>query len=72
MSLRGAGKRDNYLWGTLVASENGYQFQSATGHHASANLINLAGTTGLGIIPAGTEAIAAGEPVQVMVIADNR
>ena len=66
--LRGAGKRDNYLWGTLTPEDTGYHFQSAGGVHQSANLINLAGTTGLAIVPAGTEMIAEGEAVKVMVV----
>ncbi|MEM9772534.1 MAG: gephyrin-like molybdotransferase Glp [Cyanobacteria bacterium P01_D01_bin.73] len=71
-TLRGAGTRDNYLWGRLgldtESDQGGFSFQGATGHHNSANLINLAGTTGLAIVPAGTKTIQAGESVQVMLI----
>ena len=66
--LGGAGKRDNYLWGILRCTDGGYEFQPASGHHNSANLINLAGTTGLAIVPAGIAGIPAGQSVQVMVI----
>ena len=68
--LRGARKRDNYLWGLLTCTDRGYEFQPASGHHNSANLINLAGTTGLAIVPAEMGEIPAGQSVQVMVVQD--
>ncbi|MEM1427160.1 MAG: molybdopterin molybdenumtransferase MoeA, partial [Cyanobacteria bacterium P01_H01_bin.130] len=66
--LKGAGKRDNYLWGRLSCGASGFEFSGAIGPHQSANLINLAGTTGLVIVPAGVPALSEGEPVQVMMI----
>ncbi len=64
--LRGAGQRDNYLWGRLISENGCFYFQGATGQYNSANLINLAGTTGLAIVPGGTKMAAAGELVEVM------
>ncbi|MGD1936934.1 MAG: gephyrin-like molybdotransferase Glp [Cyanophyceae cyanobacterium] len=66
--LRGAGQRDNYLWGRVAVDKDGFYFQGATGHYNSANLINLAGTTGLAIIPGGQKTVEVGELVEVMLI----
>jgi molybdopterin molybdotransferase len=60
------GKRETYLWGQLVAGEQGYEFDRAAGSHSSGNLVNLANTTGLAIVPLGETRIAAGQPVRVL------
>lgn len=65
--LRSGGQRETYLWGNLSWTENGYRFAKAGGSHSSGNLINLAGTNGLAKIPVGTKAIAAGNPIEVLV-----
>jgi molybdopterin molybdotransferase len=65
--LRSDGKRETYLWGRLTVIDGQYRFDLAGGSHSSANLINLAQTNALAIVPVGQSAIAAGEPVQVMV-----
>ncbi len=62
--LRGAGRRETYLWGRLV--NQGRDFELAAGGHSSANLINLARTNALAIVPQGVTEIAAGESIQVM------
>ncbi|MDJ0515976.1 MAG: molybdopterin molybdotransferase MoeA [Trichodesmium sp. MO_231.B1] len=66
--LRSNGKRETYLWGQLDLGNNGYEFQLAVGSHSSGNLINLAGTTGLAVVPLNETLIAAGESVQVLKI----
>ena len=65
--LHSGGDRETYLWGHLSITEAGIQFSPVPSHN-SGNLINLAGCTGLGILPVGQTLIKAGEPVQVMVI----
>jgi molybdopterin molybdotransferase len=67
-TLKGAGARDAYLWGTLATSETGYVFQPAAGGHSSANLVNLAQTNALAIVPQGTSAIVPGDRLRVMVL----
>jgi molybdopterin molybdotransferase len=64
--LRSDGKRETYLWGQLHLIEGNYEFHLAGGSHSSGNLINLAQTTGLAVLPVGQTFIPAGEPVQVL------
>lgn len=66
--LKGAGIRDAYLWGTLQMTETGYEFKPAGGGHSSANLVNLAQTNALAIIPRNGHDIPAGDRLQVMLI----
>ncbi|MGB3509263.1 MAG: gephyrin-like molybdotransferase Glp [Microcoleaceae cyanobacterium] len=66
--LRSNGKRETYLWGQLKLGSDGYEFQLAGGSHSSGNLINLAGTTGLAVVPLHETLISAGESVQVLKI----
>ncbi|WP_421659007.1 gephyrin-like molybdotransferase Glp [Leptothermofonsia sp. ETS-13] len=66
--LRSDGKRESYLWGRFYLTNGQYEFDLASGSHSSGNLINLAGTNGLAVLPVGQTQIAAGETVQVMVI----
>lgn len=67
-TLRSDGKRETYLWGKLELGEAGYEFRVAGGSHSSGNLINLAQTNGLAVLPVGQTAIAAGESVLVLSI----
>ncbi|NJL81789.1 MAG: molybdopterin molybdotransferase MoeA [Chloroflexaceae bacterium] len=67
--LRGSGDREVYLWGQLQLVAGNYEFNLAPGSHSSGNMVNLAQTTGLAVVPAGQGPIPAGSPVQVMVIA---
>jgi molybdopterin molybdotransferase len=64
--LVGAGKRETYLWGKLHLVDGEYEFTLAGGSHSSGNLINLAQTNGLAVIPLGQKAIAPGESIRVM------
>ena len=64
--LKSGGKRETYLWGKLTIIDGEYQFSLAGGTHHSANLINLAQTNGLAVIPLGETTIEAGTKVMVM------
>jgi molybdopterin molybdotransferase len=66
--LKSKGQREVYLWGKIEIIDGVYQFQLAQGQHNSANLINLAGTNALAIIPQGKTNIQAGETVEVMIV----
>ena len=69
--LRSDGKRESYLWGKLSAGKQGFEFELAGGSHASANLINLALTNSLAVVPVGEKLIPAGEEVEVMQIGNG-
>ena len=64
--LRSGGKRETYLWGQLYLVDGMYEFALAGGSHSSGNLINLAQTNGLAVVPVGQTNILAGEQVEVM------
>ncbi|MEM6451546.1 MAG: gephyrin-like molybdotransferase Glp [Cyanobacteria bacterium P01_D01_bin.105] len=66
--LNAGGRRETYLWGQLQAGKDGYQFGRAAGSHSSGNLVNLANTSGLGIVPQGETSIAIGQRVRVLAI----
>lgn len=67
-TLKSDGKRETYLWGNLRLVNGDYEFESAIGSYSSGNLINLAGTSGLAVIPVGETQISAGDRVQVLPI----
>ena len=62
------GIRETYLWGKVELVQGEYQFTLSGGSHSSGNLINLAGTNALGVIPVGTNIISAGAKVRVLSI----
>ena len=64
--LQSDGKRETYLWGQLHLVDGVYEFHLAGGSHSSGNLINLAQTNGLAVIPIGKTSVLAGEPVRVL------
>jgi molybdopterin molybdotransferase len=66
--LTADGQRETYLWGQWELRDGKYQFGLAGGSHSSANLINLAGTNALAMIPVGLQSIAAGTTVKVLAI----
>jgi molybdopterin molybdotransferase len=66
--LRSDGKRESYLWGKLSIVDGTYHFSLAAGTHNSANLVNLAGTNALGMIPISVTAIATGQSLKVLTI----
>ena len=66
--LRSDGKRESYLWGRTHLVDGQYEFELAGGSHSSGNLINLAQTNSLAVLPIGQTAKAAGETVQIMLV----
>jgi len=66
--LQTQGKRETYLWGYALATEEGYTFQLAGGSHSSGNLINLAQTNALAVLPVGQPPISPGDPVRLMLL----
>lgn len=67
--LRSNGRLETYFWGQLSLDASGvYEFDLAGGTHNSGNLINLAQTTGLAVVPVGENFIPAGELVKVLLV----
>jgi molybdopterin molybdotransferase len=66
--LRAGGTRETYLWGQVHLTDGKYEFALAGGSHSSGNLINLAQSNGLAIVPVDQKLIRAGEVVQVMLL----
>jgi molybdopterin molybdotransferase len=64
--LKSDGKRETYFWGQLHLVRGEYQFHLASGSQLSGNLINLAQTNALAVVPIGQTLIPAGEPIQIM------
>ncbi|MDX2228653.1 MAG: molybdopterin molybdotransferase MoeA [Leptolyngbyaceae cyanobacterium bins.349] len=64
--LKADSQRESYIWGRLENVNGRYEFAVAGGSQTSGNLINLAGTNGLAVVPLGDTAIAAGDCVQVL------
>ncbi|NDJ23176.1 molybdopterin molybdenumtransferase MoeA [Nostoc sp. B(2019)] len=64
--LRSDGKRETYLWGKLHLIDGVYKFHKAGGSHSSGNLINLAKTNALAVLPIGQTLISPEEKVQVL------
>ncbi len=70
MPLLADGKRESYLWGTIDRSGLAPIFQGASGSGSSGNLVNLAGSNALAVVPVGVQRIEPGRPFQVMVLPD--
>jgi molybdopterin molybdotransferase len=66
--LTADGQRETYLWGKLTLIDGSYQFRLAGGSHSSANMINLAGTNALAVLPVDTRMIAAGAVVRILTL----
>ncbi|MBD2361497.1 molybdopterin molybdotransferase MoeA [Anabaena minutissima FACHB-250] len=66
--LRSDGKRETYIWGRLRLIDGVYEFHQAVGSHSSGNLINLAQTNALAVLPVGERLISPGEEVGVLQI----
>ncbi|MDB9304196.1 molybdopterin molybdotransferase MoeA [Nodularia spumigena CS-591/12] len=64
--LKSNGKRETYLWGSLRLIDGVYEFHKAGGSHSSGNLINLAQTNALAILPVGKTLISPLAEVQVL------
>lgn len=65
-ALKAGGKRETYLWGQLHTTPSGLEFSLSPGSHSSGNLINMAGTQALAVVPIGATEIAAGALVRVL------
>ena len=66
VELRSHGKRETYVWGKLHLVAGVWEFEPASGSQNSANLINLANTTGLAVLPPAETWIWPGEFVEVL------
>jgi molybdopterin molybdotransferase len=72
--LRAGGTRETYLWGHCHWHQDGHhdeqngacQFSLAGGSHSSGNLINLAQTNALAMVPVGTKLVRAGDRVKIL------
>ncbi|MBW4561705.1 MAG: molybdopterin molybdotransferase MoeA [Mojavia pulchra JT2-VF2] len=64
--LRANGKRETYVWGRLHLIDKAYKFHKACGNDSSGNLINLAQTNAIAMIPVGKTLIFPGEEVLVL------
>lgn len=67
-ALKAGGKRETYLWGQVQLIDGEYEFSLAKGSHSSGNLINLASTNALAIVPIGQTHIPADEDVLIMLV----
>jgi molybdopterin molybdotransferase len=67
-ALRSDGQRETYLWGRLHLVNGEYEFTLAGGSHSSGNLINLAQTNGLAVLPVGETTVNAGAQVKVLLV----
>ena len=66
--LRSDGKRESYLWGKTYLVDGQFEFELAGGSHSSGNLINLAQTNSLAVLPIGQTSKASGEAIQIMLV----
>ncbi|MFM7365557.1 MAG: gephyrin-like molybdotransferase Glp [Cuspidothrix sp.] len=64
--LKSQGKMETYIWGNLTLNNGIYEFVSTGGNLSSGNLINLAQTNGLAVLPVGKTFISPGEDVLVL------
>ncbi|MEH2435156.1 MAG: gephyrin-like molybdotransferase Glp [Nostoc sp.] len=69
--LRSNGKRETYLWGKLHLIDGVYEFHQADGSQSSGNLINLAQTNALAVLPVGKILIYPQEEVQVLQLSNS-
>ncbi|MCC5663445.1 molybdopterin molybdotransferase MoeA [Nostoc sp. CHAB 5784] len=69
--LRSNGKRETYLWGKLHLIDGVYEFHQANGSQSSGNLINLAQTNALAVLPVGKTLIYPQEEVQVLQLSNG-
>ncbi|MEH1838768.1 MAG: gephyrin-like molybdotransferase Glp [Nostoc sp.] len=70
--LRSNGKRETYLWGKLHLIDGVYEFHQADGTQSSGNLINLAQTNALAVLPVGKTLISPQEEVQVLQLSNGQ
>lgn len=66
--LKSNGKMETYIWGNLNLNDGIYEFQQTSGNLNSGNLINLAQTNALAVLPVGKTLILPGEETLVLQI----
>jgi molybdopterin molybdotransferase len=66
--LQGDRRRETYAWGQICFTANQPEFSPAIGRQNSANLINLANTNALAVLPAEQMMTETGERVTVMLL----
>lgn len=66
--MRGNSKRESYLWGKTDLVDGSYRFEVAGGSKSSGNLINLAQTNALAVIPLGVNKVNCGDEIMVMLV----
>ncbi|MGM3306670.1 molybdopterin molybdotransferase MoeA [Anabaena sp. WFMT] len=64
--LQSNGKMETYIWGKLHLVNGVYEFHKAGGNNSSGNLINLAQTNALAILPVGKTLVYPREEVLVL------
>ncbi|GAB4137995.1 MAG: molybdopterin molybdotransferase MoeA [Cyanobacteria bacterium J069] len=64
--LTADGKRETYCWGTLRLNGGEYEFSQSPGSFSSGNLINIAQTNALAVVPLGQTRIPAGTAIQIL------
>ncbi|MBD2663798.1 molybdenum cofactor synthesis domain protein [Richelia sinica FACHB-800] len=64
--LTSNGKMETYIWGKLHLIDGVYKFHKAGGNYSSGNLINLAQTNALAVLPVGKTQVCVGEEVLVL------
>ncbi|MEG3438951.1 gephyrin-like molybdotransferase Glp [Pannus brasiliensis CCIBt3594] len=66
--LKSKGEREVYFWGRVEIVNGMYEFHLAPGQYNSANLINLAGTNALAVLPKGRSIAKEGETVEILLV----
>ena len=66
--LKSNGKMETYIWGKLKLNNGFYEFHQTSGNLNSGNLINLAQTNALAVLPLGKTLISPGEETLVLQI----
>jgi molybdopterin molybdotransferase len=66
--LKSSGKLETYIWGKLDLNNGVYEFRPAFGSHSSGNLINLAQTNALAVLPLGQTFISPQADVLVLLV----
>ncbi|NJL65547.1 MAG: molybdopterin molybdotransferase MoeA [Methylacidiphilales bacterium] len=69
--LRSSGDRESYIWGKLTIVDGVYEFGVAGGSQVSGNLINLAQTNALAVLPPGQNLIPAAGEVWVLLVGNH-
>jgi molybdopterin molybdotransferase len=67
-TLQSKGQREVYFWGQGEIVNGSYEFQLARGLYNSANLMNLAGTNALAVLPRGRSIAREGETVEIILV----